>query len=155
LDIPVRDDSVPDGSAPDPRRIPQQPRPRALTLLAAVLLLEALGMVVVTVLLALEIATDAPVSAKAAGIGSAIALAVCSALAAVLLGAVARSTLRGAKWIRPAAFVWQILQVFVGLSAFTGAGSQPGLGLLLIVPAAVALVLLFTKSVLAATRREP
>lgn len=143
-----------DGTATDPGRVPLRPRPKPLVALAVVLCLEALGMAVVTVLLVLEVVSDAPVSARAAGLGSAIALAVSAALAAVLLGVLTRSTWRGAKWIRPAAFVWQILQVFVGLSAFTGVGARPDLGLLLLVPGLVGLALLFTPSVLAVTRRD-
>ena len=120
-------------------------------MLAGILALEALGMVGVTVLLLVEllVPTSRPYS-----VASAIALAVFAAIAAIGLGLVVRGTLRTAAWSRPAAIVWQVVQAFVGLQAFQGAGARPDLGALLVVPAVVALVLLFRRDVAAATRRS-
>ncbi len=107
-------------------------------------------MVAVTVLLLVELLAP---NSRPYSVTSAIALAVFAAIGAVGLGLIARGTLRMASWSRPAAIVWQLLQAFVGLQAFTGAGARPDLGLLLVVPAFVALVLLFRRDVAAATRR--
>jgi hypothetical protein len=107
-------------------------------------------MVAVTVLLLVELLSP---SSRPYSVVSAVALAVFAAIAAVGLGLVAARTLRLAPWTRPAAIVWQIVQAFVGLQAFQGAGARPDLGALLIVPAVVALVLLFRRDVAEATRR--
>jgi hypothetical protein len=122
-----------------------------VTLLAAVLGLEAIGMVVVTLLLLVELLTP---DSRPYSVPSAIALAVCAAIAAIGLALVARGLLRGAHWTRSAAIVWQIVQAFVGLQAFQGAGARPDLGVLLLVPALVALVLLFRRDVAQAARRR-
>jgi hypothetical protein len=122
-----------------------------MTLLAAVLGLEALGMVAVTVLLLVELLVP---NSRPYSVTSAIALAVFAALAAVGLAFVALGTLRVAPWSRPAAIVWQIVQGFVGLQAFQGAGARPDLGTLVLLPAVVGLVLLLRRDVAAATRRR-
>jgi hypothetical protein len=108
-------------------------------------------MAAVTVLLLAELL--APGSRPYSAV-SAVALAVFAAIAALGLGLVAAGTLRLQPWTRAAAIVWQILQTFVGLQAFQGAGARPDLGVLLIVPAVVGLVLLFRRDVAAATRRR-
>lgn len=122
-----------------------------MTLLAVVLGLEAAGMVAVTVLLLVELLAP---NSRPSSVASAIALAVSAAIAALGLGLVAHGTLRCAPWTRPAAIVWQIVQAFVGLQAFQGPQSRPDLGSLLLVPAAVALVLLFRRDVAEATQRR-
>jgi hypothetical protein len=121
-----------------------------MVLLAGVLGLEALGMVAVTVLLLVELLAP---DSRPHSVTSAVALAVFAAIAAVGLGFLAARTLRMASWTRSAAIVWQIVQAFVGLQAFQGVGARPDLGALLIVPAVVALVLLFRRDVAEATRR--
>lgn len=108
-------------------------------------------MAAVTVLLLVELLVP---NSRPYSVASAIALAVFAAIAAVGLGLVARSTLRTAAWSRPAAIVWQIVQAFVGLQAFSGAGARPDLGLLLVVPAVLAFVLLLRRDVAEATRRD-
>jgi hypothetical protein len=122
-----------------------------MVLLAAVLGLEALGMVVVTGLLLVELLAP---GSRPNSVASAVALAVFAAIAAAAAGLIAAGTLRMARWTRSAAIVWQIVQAFVGLQAFAGVGARPDLGTLLIVPAVVALVLLFRRDVAAATRRD-
>ena len=49
--------------------------------------------------------------------------------------------------------VWQAVQLLVGLYAFQGSGAQPALGLIAVLPAAAALVLLFTRPVRTAMAR--
>jgi hypothetical protein len=112
--------------------------------------LEAAGMVAVTLLLVLSLVTARPGSVDAA---SGIALAVCTAIAAAGLALVAVGVARGRKWSRPAALVWQVVQLLVGIDAAQGAGARPDLAALLIVPALVVLVLLFTPGVSAVLRR--
>jgi hypothetical protein len=120
-------------------------------LLAGVLGLEALGMVAVTALLLAELLAP---GSRPYSVASAVALAVFAAIAAIGLGLVAVGTLRMRPWTRAAGIVWQIVQAFVGLQAFQGAGARPDFGVLLIVPAVVALVLLFRRDVAEATRRR-
>jgi hypothetical protein len=120
-------------------------------LLAVVLGLEAAGMVVVTVLLLAELLAP---GSRPYSVVSAVALAVFAAIAALGLGLVTAGTLRLRPWTRAAAIVWQIVQAFVGLQAFQGAGARPDLGVLLLVPALVALVLLFRRDVAQAARRR-
>jgi hypothetical protein len=114
-----------------------------------ILALEAAGMVIVTIVLLVELL--APGSRPYSTV-SAVALAVCAALAALGLAFVARGMLRSAHWTRAAAIVWQLVQALVGLDAFQGPQSRPDLGSLLLVPAVVALVLLFRRDVAEATR---
>jgi hypothetical protein len=118
---------------------------------AALVALESLGTLVLTVVLLASLVGARPGSVD---VGSSIALALTVLVGAVLLGFVAYGLFRVAKWARPAALVWQLVQLLVGFDAFQGAGARPDLGALLIVPAVVVLVLLFTPSVSAVMRRE-
>ena len=119
-------------------------RPRAVTVLAVVLGIEAAGMVIVTILLLVELLV---LGSRPSSVTSAVALAVCAAIAALGLALVARGILRLGRWARSAAIVWQIVQALVGVDAFQGPQSRPDLGSLLLVPAAVALFLLFRRDV--------
>jgi hypothetical protein len=121
-----------------------------LILVAIVLALEAMGLILVTVLLVAETLASAARGAVGAGVG----LAVVTALIAVGLLVAARGVLRAAKWTRPAAVVWQIVQLFVGLQAAQGPGGRYDLAALLAIPAIVVIVLLFTPGVTAAMRRD-
>ena len=49
--------------------------------------------------------------------------------------------------------MWQLVQILVGFDATQGPGGRYDLAALLVIPALVALVLLFTPSVTAAMRR--
>ncbi|PPF56891.1 hypothetical protein C5B94_02180 [Clavibacter michiganensis] len=133
----------PDDGAEGPRRTP------AVVLLTVLLGLEALGMAGITGLLVVDLLTSTPAS-----LASAVALIALSALAAVFLGAVVRGVLRGRSWVRPAAVTWQVLQIAVGVGSLQGVDARQDIGWGLIVPSAVVLVLLFTRSVLLATRRR-
>jgi hypothetical protein len=112
--------------------------------LAIVVGVEALGMVLVTIVLLLSIA-----SARAGSfdLASGVALAIGTAIAAAGLVLVALGIFRSRKWTRPAALVWQLVQILVGLDAFQGEGARPDLGALLLVPGVIALILLFTPGV--------
>ncbi|CAN01104.1 hypothetical protein [Clavibacter michiganensis] len=138
------------GDALDPREAADAPRRSpAVVLLTALIALEALGMAGVTALLVVDLLTSTPSS-----VASAVALIALAALAAVLLASVVRGILRGRSWVRPAAVTWQVLQIAVGAGSLQGADARQDLGWGLIVPSVLVLVLLFTRSVLLATRRR-
>jgi hypothetical protein len=138
------------GDALDPRDVPRgSRRSPAVVLLTVLVGLEAAGMAGVTALLVVDLLTSSPAS-----VAGAVALIALAALAAVFLGAVVRGILRGRSWIRPAAVTWQVLQIAVGVGSLQGPDARQDLGWGLIVPSAVVLVLLFTRSVLLATGRR-
>jgi hypothetical protein len=126
------------------------PRPRVpvlLRVLSGVVLLEAVAMAVVTVLLLIELLTQ-PVES----LPGAIALIVLAALAVVWLLAMFRGILRRRPWTRGAVFTWQLLQLAIAAGSFQNGGRQD-IGWLLLIPSVVAIALLFTPSVMNATRR--
>lgn len=151
LDVAVSGNRGNRGPSTVERPDPQQRSPRPLLVAAALVALESLGTLVLTVVLLVSLAGATPGSVD---VGSSIALALTVLVAALLLGFVAYGLLRAAKWARPAALVWQLVQLLVGFDATQGVGARPDLAALLIVPALVVLVLLFTPSVSAVMRRE-
>ena len=131
--------SSPDASAPR--------RPVGLVVIAVVEALEAVGLLLLAIL------------AAAAGPGSrypqtAYGVAGTLLLAAALLALVAWGSYRARPWSRTSGLVWQVVQLLVGLYALQGQGAQPGLAFVAIVPAALAIVLLLTRSVREATNRR-
>lgn len=92
--------------------------------------------------------------AEADSFSSAIALLVLAILAAGWLGAMAVGAARARPWIRGGAIVWQLLQCAVAVTTFQGVFASPLVGWALLVPAVFVLGLLFTPSVIAATKRE-
>jgi hypothetical protein len=94
------------------------------------------------------------VSVRPSSYGSAIAILVLTALAAVWLGIVAANVLRGRSWVRAAAIVWQVLQIGLGIGSLQGIPARADIGWLLIIPAAVVIALLFAHPVIAATTRN-
>lgn len=123
-------------------------RPFLLLVLSGLLFLECALLTAASVYLLIELLTARPDS-----YASAIAILVLTVAAAVWLGVTARATLRGRPWVRGAATVWQLLQIAVALGSFQGLFARADIGWFLLVPAIVALVLLFTPSVVAATTR--
>jgi hypothetical protein len=120
--------------------VSERPKPALLYVLAALILLEALALAVVTIYLVIEILV-----APTASIASAIALAVVSAIATVGLGAVGVSTIRARPWIRGAAICWQVLQLLLAYSILQA--KSPGIAWLLAIPAVLIVVLIFTPPV--------
>lgn len=120
--------------------------PGALLVVALLEALEVLGLVV---LAALAVANGAggPYPLTAYGVGGTLLIS------AFLLAVVAVGTFRARPWARSAGMVWQVVQLLVGLYAFQGDGAQPALGLIAVLPAAITLVLLFTRPVRAAMAR--
>lgn len=126
------------------------PRSPALVILAIILALEGLALAGATLFFAVEL-----VAAPASSTASAVALMVVVAIAAVWVGFVVRGLLRGQAWTRAAVVVLQILIGAVGIGSVQGPEPRPDLAAALIVPAVVAIVLLFTKSVVAVTSDRP
>jgi hypothetical protein len=127
----------------------QRDRPLLLMLLIGVLVLEAVAMVGVAVFLVFELLTQ-PASSFASG----VAIVVIALLAAAWLVAIVVGALRGSPWIRGAAATWQLIQIAIAIGCFQGIFARPDVGWLLLVPSIIALVLLLSPPVTAATRRD-
>jgi hypothetical protein len=140
-------------SKPNEGDAPPSPRPSAVTALVAVLLLETAALAAAVVYFVVELLVATPSS-----VASAVGITVIVAAGAVWVGFIAVGVLRGQAWTRAATVVVQVLIGAVAIGSFQGADPRPDLGIVLLVPAILALVLLFTKPVLAATEgrdREP
>ena len=120
-----------------------------MLLLVVLLFMECALLAGATIYLVVELLT-----ATAASLASALALTVLTAIATVWLGFIAANVLRGRAWTRGAAIVWQVLQGAVAIGCFQGVFAQPTIGWLLLVPALVVLVLLFTPPVVGAISRR-
>lgn len=120
-----------------------------LVVLALLIFAECALMAAATGYLVFELFTSVPASYP-----SAIFLTLLVALAATWLAIVGIHTLRGSPWIRGAVVAWQVLQIAVAVGCFQGLFARPDVGWLLLLPAIVVLVLLFTKPVIAATTRR-
>lgn len=124
----------------------RRPAVRALVVLLGI---EALFMVGLSAWFLFEL-----VAAKPSSFASALAIFVILLIATVFVSALAIGAIRRRTWIRGGAVTWQIVQIAVAIGAFQGVFAQPGIGWLLLIPSLVVLVLLFTKPVIAVTRRE-
>jgi hypothetical protein len=133
---------VSDGTAP----VEARRRPPLVWVLAALLTLEFLLVAALAVLAIVSVAQGG-----SGGLASGIALAAIIVLAAIWLAAMVVGLLRGQSWVRAAGIVWQVIQIAVGVGIL---GSQPAIGIPLLVAAVLAFILLFTPSVVAATRRR-
>jgi hypothetical protein len=117
--------------------------------LAVLVFAECALLIAATIFLVVELVIATPDS-----YGSAVALTVLAALAALWLGVVGVNVLRGRAWTRGATLVWQVLQIAVAVGCFQGFFARPDIGWALLVPALAVLVLLFTKPVIAATSQR-
>jgi hypothetical protein len=131
-----------------PAESPQSRASLAFRLLIGLLFLEAAAMVLLVGILIVDILT-----LPAASITSAIALTVLVAIGAVFVSAVAIGALRRQPWVRGGALVWQLVQLAIAIGAFQGIYAQPAIGWAIVVPSVLVLVLLFTRSVMAAIAR--
>ncbi|WP_370545256.1 hypothetical protein [Herbiconiux sp. VKM Ac-1786] len=145
-------DEANDRRTPDERLqgdgVARRRRPPLLTLLAVIVGAEALVMAVVVVWLLIELLTEQPASYE-----TALAIVVLAAIAALFLAFAAIHTLRAAAWTRAGTLTWQLFQIVIAIGCFQGIVATPVVGWWLLVPALLALGLLFTPSVVAATRR--
>jgi hypothetical protein len=136
-------------------------RPPLLYVLAALIFLEGVALAATAIYLVVEIFASSSTATPTASVPSAVALAVCAALAAAGLILIALFTIRGRPWTRGAAVCWQIIQLLVAYSVLTATvptasdSFTPALGWALIVPAVVIVVLIFTPPVMRATARPP
>ena len=119
-----------------------------MTLLGAIVAVEALVMAGLTVWLGIETVVASPEY-----LVTAIAILVLAAIAALFLVFVAIGTFRMQAWTRSATLVWQIFQVVAAIAAFQGIIGTATVGWFLLVPAVAAVILLFTKSTVEAMRR--
>ncbi len=117
--------------------------------LAGLVFAECALIATATIYLVVEILVATPASYV-----SAIALTVLTAIAAAWLALIAVNILRGRAWVRGATVVWQVLQIAVAIGCFQGLFARPDIGWALLIPAIVALVLVFTPPVVAATARR-
>jgi hypothetical protein len=123
-------------------------RPASLTALGVIVSAEALVMVGLVVWLGIETALAQPEY-----LVTAIAILVLAAIAALFLVFVAIGTFRMQPWTRSATLVWQIFQVVAAIAAFQGIIGSANVGWFLLVPAIVAVILLFSRASIATTRR--
>ena len=140
------DVAVNETGKPDEFETTRPGRPRAVTALVAVLLLEAAALAAATVFFVIELLVATPSS-----VASAVGITVITAAGAVWVVFIALGVLRGQAWSRAAVVVVQVLIGAIAVGSFQGPAPRPDLGVILLVPAVVALVLLFQKPVLAAT----
>jgi len=127
---------------------PSSRRPILLVALSIVLAAEALLATGVTVWLVVELLTATPDSFASAVVILLLAAGLACALWAMVVGLLRRQT-----WVRGAALTWQLLQIAVAVGCFQGVFAVPSLGWALLIPAAVAILLLMSPPVVAATRR--
>ena len=123
-------------------------RPRLLVALAVVLFLESAFLAVVAGLLVYDLAAEVPTS-----YASAVGILILVVIAAVWLVFVGIGALNARPWVRAAALTWQVLQLAIAIGSFQGAFAREDIAWFLLVPAVVVIALLFTRSVMAATRR--
>lgn len=133
---------------------PESPREtatlgRILSVVAALVGLEALVLVGYDALLWLDIAQGLSKS-----LAMAISLAAVVLLVAVWLVFVGLRLLQNRRWSRSAAIFWQTCQLAVASASFTGRGASPAIGVALIVPSVIVIALLFTKPVLRSAREQ-
>ena len=140
------DVAVNDTGIPDEFETKQTRRHPAITALMAVLLLECAALVAATIFFVIELLV-----AESSSVASALGITVITAAGAVWVAFITRGVLRGLAWTRAAVVVVQVLVGAIAVGSFQGPAPRPDLGVILLVPAVVALVLLFQKPVLAAT----
>ncbi len=123
-------------------------RPRLLVALAAALFFEASLLALLAGYLVFELVTEVPTS-----LGSALGILAFVLMCAGWLVAVGMGALHARPWVRAAALTWQVLQIAVAVGSFQGLFARGDIGWVLLVPAIVVIALLFTRSVMSATRR--
>lgn len=136
-------DTTPTGPAPAAGRAP------AVRALLAIVGLEALALVALTVVLAFE-----SVTAPSSSLASAIALTLLTAIAALWLVSMVVGLRNGRPWVRSGIIVWQVMQGALAIGAFQGVFRVAWVGWLLLVPALLGLTLVLSRQVTAAFVRR-
>lgn len=121
--------------SPEPRA--RRPRPPVVWVLTGILTGQALAV------LGAAVAAFLAVGAGALGMGAQVFLAVLYVLAAVWIGATGLGLWAGRPWTRAALVVIELFAVILSVSFFSGGNVATGLAFLL--PAAGALLLMFTR----------
>ncbi|WP_253182661.1 hypothetical protein [Arthrobacter sp. SW1] len=119
-----------------------------IIVISAVVLLEALALLVAAGLYAFQLLTGAPV---ASFWGAVFTLGLLLAFS-LWLFAVGHFLFRGYRWTRAAALVAQLFVLTIGVPTITG--GLPLAGLAMVVPALAAIIFLFEKKVLAFASRS-
>jgi hypothetical protein len=122
-------------------------RPAGITVISLVVVLEAAALLVAAGWYGLQLLTGAPVLSFW---GAVFTLGLLLAFSAWLF-AVALFLFRGYRWPRAGALVAQLFMLTIGFPTLTG--GYPLAGLAMLLPAAVAIVLLFDKRVIAFASR--
>ena len=117
--------------------------------LVVILALEALALAAATIYLVVEIFLS-----PANSLASAAALALVAGIATVWVVFMVVGMLRGNAWVRAGTVVLQILFLAIAVGSVQGDSPQPLLGAAIAVPSIAALVLVFTKRVVAATSQR-
>ena len=115
-------------------------RPVAVIVISLVLVLEALALLGAAAWFVYGLMTQTPLSMS----GAIFQLVLLLLLAGWLLAA-GHFFFRGYRWTRAAALVWQLFVIVIAFPTFTSGLILPGL--LLLLPAAVVLLLIFTRPV--------
>ncbi|MFZ7089037.1 hypothetical protein [Curtobacterium sp. RRHDQ10] len=123
-------------------------RSRALLVLVVIVGLEFLAVAAVTIVLLVDLLVTPP-----AVVANGIAIVVLAAVAALWLAFMVIGLVRSRPWVRSGIIVWQFLQIAIAVGAFQGVFREPAIGWALLVPALLALVLVFSKSVTARLAR--
>lgn len=122
------------------------PRPRGVLLIAAVLLLEAVGVALLAVGFLRTLLGAEPLS-----VGSSVFMVALLILLAVALVTLARKLAAGFRWPRSPTLVVQMFLVILAFPYFDA--GNPLYGFLLLVPAAAVIVTLFSRPVVLFTAR--
>ena len=125
-------------------------RPLALTIVFVLVWFEAAASLIYGVLQAVNL-----IFQGAQDVGGAVSVIVFALMVAAWLFFSAVKLLRGARWARNAVIFWQAMQIAVGSASFDSlSGKVPTnvpFGIAVIAPAALVIVLLFTKKVMKLT----
>jgi hypothetical protein len=91
---------------------------------------------------------------QAKSLPAALTLIVLYLAAGSWVAYLAHGVRKGARWARSGAIFWQTCQLFLASQSFTGRGASPLIGIALIVPSVIVLALMFSKPVLADSKRQ-
>lgn len=116
-------------------------RPPAVVAVTVLLLFQAFAVLVAAVRFGLQIGTGA------LNLSAQVFLVVLIAAAGIWIGAVGMGMWRGRPWVRAATVVIELFAVILSISFFSGGNAV--LGVVFLVPAAAALLLVFSRPVAA------
>lgn len=124
-------------------------RPLGLKAILAIISIEFLLLIAIVVTYVV-----ATLAGEVKSLPTMLALAALGLVLAVWLAFVVKALAAGRRWARNGAIFWQLVQLTVAWGSFTGEFANPAIGIGLILPSLTVIVLLFEKSVFAATQGE-